>query len=61
MGAVWIFNHRGEPLYRVQSCASDVVTNVAYSGNTIYITDSGSGSILTAKLPVAGHALFSHS
>lgn len=61
MGAVWIFSHRGEPLYRVQSCASDRVTNVAYSGDTVYITDSGSGSILTARVPTPGRALFSHS
>lgn len=61
MGAVWIFSHRGEPLYRVQSCASDMVTNVAYNGNTIYITDSGSGSILRARVPTPGRALFSHS
>lgn len=60
MGAVWIFSHRGEPLYRVQSCASDMVTNVAYQGNTAYITDSGSGCILRAKVPVSGRTLFSH-
>jgi gluconolactonase len=29
MGAVWIFSHRGEPLYRVQSCRGDMVTNLA--------------------------------
>jgi gluconolactonase len=61
MGAVWIFSHRGEALYRVESCASDLVTNVAYSGNTIYITDSGGGSILKARVPTPGRALFSHA
>ncbi|MGH8689485.1 MAG: SMP-30/gluconolactonase/LRE family protein [Burkholderiales bacterium] len=60
IGAVWIFSHRGEPLCRVQSCASDFITNVAYQGNTVYLTDSGSGSILRAKVPVAGRTLFSH-
>ena len=60
MGAVWLFNHRGEPMYRVQSCKSDVVTNVAYAGNTIYITDSGSGCILRAKVPPSGRLLYSH-
>jgi gluconolactonase len=60
MGAVWIFSHRGEVLYRVQSCASDMVTNLAYQGNTIYITDSGSGCILSAQVPVTGRMLFSH-
>ncbi len=60
IGAVWIFSPRGEPLYRVQSCAGDFITNVAYQGNTVYITDSGSGSILRASVPVAGRKLFSH-
>jgi gluconolactonase len=60
MGAVWLFNHRGEPLYRVQSCKSDVVTNVAYQGNTLYITDSGSGCVLRAKVPPSGRWLYSH-
>jgi len=60
MGAVWIFSHRGEALYRVNSCKSDLVTNVAYKGNEIYITDSGSGCILRAEVPVPGRTLFSH-
>ena len=60
MGAVWIFSHRGEALYRVNSCKSDLVTNVAYKGNEIYITDSGSGCILRAKVPTPGRTLFSH-
>ena len=64
MGAVWVFDHRGEPKLRVQSCASDMVTNVCFGGEdrrTIYITDSGAGAILTARLPTAGERLFSHS
>jgi gluconolactonase len=60
MGAVWIFSHRGEPLYRVATCKSDTLTNVAYSGNALYITDSGSGSILKATVSTEGKKLFSH-
>lgn len=60
LGVVWIFSHRGEPLCRVQSCRSDMVTNVAYQGSTIYITDSGSGCILRARVPTPGRTLFSH-
>jgi gluconolactonase len=60
LGAVWIFNHRGEALYRVASCKSDVITNVAYKGNEMYITDSGSGCILRANVPTPGRILFSH-
>jgi gluconolactonase len=59
-GAVWIFSYRGEALYRVQSCRSDMVTNVAYKGSELYITDSGSGCILRAKVPTAGRTLYSH-
>lgn len=64
MGAVWIFNHRGEPLYRIQSPKSEVVTNCAYGGadrKTLYIVDSEGGFIHAAKLPTAGRALYSHA
>jgi gluconolactonase len=63
MGAVWIFNRRGEPLYRVQSPRSEVVTNVAYGGpdrRTLYIVDSEAGCILAARVPVPGRPLYSH-
>jgi gluconolactonase len=63
MGAVWVFNHRGEPTFRVQTCKSDVLTNLCYGGpdrKTMFITDAGSGCILTARVPVAGRVLYSH-
>jgi len=59
-GVVWIFDERGELQCRVQGCASELLTNVAYRGNELYITDSGSGCILRARVPVAGRTLFSH-
>ena len=64
MGAVWIFNVRGEPIYRVNTAGSDLVTNVAFGGpdmRTLYFTDSGNGTIQRARLPVAGRRMFSHS
>ena len=64
MGAVWIFNRRGEPLYRVNSCGSDLVSNIAFGGpdlRTLYMTDSGNGQILKAELPVAGRPMHSHA
>ena len=64
MGAVWVFSKRGEPLYRVDSCGSDLVTNIAFGGDdfkTLYITDSGAGQILRAALPVAGRPMHSHA
>ena len=41
-----------------------MTTNVAFGGpgnNTLYITESRSGSILAARLPVAGKRMYSHS
>lgn len=63
MGAVWIFSRRGEPLYRVNSCGSDLVTNIAFGGpdmRSLYMTDSGAGQVLVARVPVAGRAMHSH-
>ncbi len=63
MGAVWVFNHRGEPLYRIQSPKSDIVTNCAYGGadrKTLFIVDSDAGCILSARLPTAGRKMYSH-
>ena len=64
MGAVWVFSRRGEPLYRVNGCGSDLVTNIAFGGpdmRSLYMTDSGLGQILVARLPVAGRAMHSHA
>jgi gluconolactonase len=64
LGVVWIFSKVGEPLYRVRSCADLRTTNIAFGGadrRTLYITESHSGSILRAQLPVAGQPLFSHA
>ena len=64
MGATWVFNHRGEPLYRINSPRSEIVTNCAYGGpdrKTLFVVDSGAGCILAADLPTPGRALFSHA
>ena len=63
MGAVWVFNRRGEPRYRIRSCEGAMTTNVAHGGpdrKTLYITESATGTILTARLPVAGVVPHSH-
>lgn len=64
LGCVWIFSHKGEPLYRVESCRGDKVTNIAFGGadhKTLYITETDSGSILAARIPVAGMRMYSHA
>jgi len=64
MGTVWVFDARGEPVYRVRSCAENHTTNVAYGGadnRTLFITESGSGSILKARLDIPGKPMYSHT
>ena len=63
MGSVWVVDQLGEPVYRVRSCAGLHTTNAAFggpNGTTLYITESGTGSILRAELDVAGKTMFSH-
>lgn len=63
LGTVWLFSKLGEPLYRIKSCRGIRTTNCAFGGpglTTLYITESESGSILQAKVPLAGHPLYSH-
>lgn len=63
LGAVWLFSPLGEPLARVNSCAGLMTTNCAYGGpdnRTLYITESDSGQILTARLDTPGRAMFAH-
>jgi gluconolactonase len=64
VGAVWVFSRIGEPLYYLKSSAREMTTNIAFGGDdnrTLYITESRSCSILTARLPVPGKTMFSHS
>ena len=63
LGTVWLFSRRGEPLYRINSCAGSYTTNVAYGGpdrRTLYITKSETGEILKSELSVAGLKMYSH-
>ncbi len=64
LGSVWLFSPEGEPLYRIRSCTKGrMTTNLAYGGadrRTLFITESATGSILAATLPVAGLTMFSH-
>ena len=63
LGTVWLFSHLGEPLYRIRSCAGLATTNCAYGGKdgtSLFVTESATGSVLRAELPVAGRAMFSH-
>jgi len=64
MGSVWTFSPLGDPAYRINSCAGHYTTNVAFGWpdrKTLYITESATGTILTAQLDVPGKVMFSHS
>lgn len=64
LGTVWVFSRLGEPLYRIRSCRGLATTNVAFGGTdrkSLFITESETGTILVARLPVAGRPLYSHS
>jgi len=63
MGTVWLFDRKGIPIARVRSCAGDTTTNVAYGGpgrKHLYITESETGAILRADMPVPGRMMYSH-
>jgi len=57
MGAVWLFNRKGEPRLRIDSPAGTITTNVAFGGpdrKSLFVTEAETGSILRASVPVAG-------
>ncbi len=60
---MWVFTGFGEPVYRIRSCAGIDTTNVAFGapdGETLYIVESETGSVLTADAGVAGKPMYSH-
>jgi gluconolactonase len=63
MATVWVVDALGEPVYRIRSRAEPHTTNMAFGGadnKTLFITGSGSGSILKAEMDVPGEPMFSH-
>lgn len=65
LGAVWIFSPRGEPLYRIDAPNGGITTtNCAYGGTdrrTLFMLESRSGTVFTARVPVAGKQMYSHA
>ena len=57
MGA-WRFDRMGRPTHFIDPVVAPFVTNVAFSGRRIFMTESESGTILTAELPVAGKVMY---
>jgi gluconolactonase len=63
MGSVWLFGRLGRPRAEIQSSAGIGTTNAAYGGperKTLYITESETGTILSARLEVSGKEMYSH-
>jgi gluconolactonase len=63
LGGVWLHDRLGIPTHFVKSCAGELTTNIAFGGadrRDLYIVESATGSILRARVPVAGRRLFSH-
>jgi gluconolactonase len=63
-GSIWRLSHVAEPLLRVPSKEGINTTNVAFGGpdrKSLFITESGTGSILRAEMPASGQLLYSHA
>ena len=63
LGTVWLFDRLGEPRHRIRSCEGISTTNLAFGGpdgRTLFITESDSGTVLMARVPVAGLGMYSH-
>jgi gluconolactonase len=64
LGVVWLFSALGEPMLRINSPVGKLVTNCAYGGTDnkqLFITESKTGTILVADMPVSGRTMFSHT
>jgi len=62
MGSAWHFSELGEPLHRIRAPAGLATTNVAFGGpenRTVFLTESETGTVLSAELPVAGAGMYS--
>lgn len=63
-GSVWRLSRVGEPLQRIVSSEGISNTNLAFGGpanQTLFITESETGSILQTPAAVPGLAMYSHS
>lgn len=63
LGGAFVLNPRGEVTHFVRSPAGQTVTNLAFrpGTNQLLMTESSTGSVLEATLPVGGVDLFAHS
>ncbi|MBI3452978.1 MAG: SMP-30/gluconolactonase/LRE family protein [Rhodospirillales bacterium] len=60
---VWRFDRLGRPTHLVELATGSYGTNLAYGGpdnRSLFITESETGTILRAEMPVAGCAMYAH-
>jgi gluconolactonase len=64
-GTIWRLSPRAEPLTRIASCVPGFsTTNLAFGGperKSLFITESETGHILRAEMPVPGQPMYSHA
>jgi gluconolactonase len=64
LGAIWLFDGKGQPTLRVNLCRGLLGTNVAYGGpggRRLYITEAETGTIQVADVPTKGCGMYSHA
>jgi len=63
LGAAFVLSPRGEVTHVIRSPAGATLTNAAFRPGTseLVLTESQTGTILTAELPAPGARLFSHA
>jgi gluconolactonase len=63
LGSVFVLSKKGELLYQIRACSGGTVTNAAYGGEDrkrLYLTESETGTVLAARMPVPGRIMYSH-
>ena len=61
LGSAWHFSRLGEPRLRIRAPKGHMTTNLAFGGpqrRHLYITESWTGTVLRAELPVAGQPIY---
>lgn len=60
LGVAWVLDHKAHPVEMLRSPLGPSITNVAFGGEgrrTAYFTESFTGTVLKAEMPVAGTKL----
>lgn len=55
---VWRFDSRCRPTHFVEPPLGHFITNMAFLGNRLYMTESSTGTILVAEMPAPGKVMF---